>query len=380
MSPQPAAADFERILVRCPNWLGDVVMATPGLRALRARYPDSQIVGQLPSALIPLLEGSDFFDELWPVASRGGGFAGWRSDVARIAEARFDLGVVIPESISSALLMRMGRVNHVVGFARDPVRRRLLDAEAVASPEWGRRRWVSKERFVLALVAAVGVAVGVGDEREGLRLALDVTPEQRARLARVLAEAGAELSDLALDPPVVIAPGASFGDAKCWPADSYAALADRFVVRGLSVVLIGAPGEHERISAVRTAMRSEAIVLDGVLDLGALKALLRGARLLVANDAGARHIAAAFGVPSVIFFGPTSVAKTPDNLAAIEVLESEQACRPCYRRRCPIDHRCLRSIDVDRAEAASERMLARVGAGPDSEVPGKRSAGGRAIR
>ena len=105
-------------------------------------------------------------------------------------------------------------------------------------------------------------------------------------------------------------------------------------------------------------MESRPIVLDGVLSVGGLKSLLRGARVLVANDAGARHVAAAFGVPSVVFFGPTSVAKTADHLAQIQVLESDHDCRPCYRRICPIDHRCLTTIDVDTAEAATERALA----------------------
>jgi len=240
MNSGHASADFGNILVRCPNWLGDVVMATPGLRALRARYPHARIVGHLPAALIPLLEGSHFCDELWPVASRGGGISGWRSDRARIADARFDLGLVIPESISSALLMRMGRVGRIVGFARDSVRRRLLHAEVLAPAPWGRRRWVSKERFVLTLMAAVGAEI------EEPRLSLAVTPGEEVRLARILAEAGVDLSDFGRDPPVVIAPGASFGDAKCWPVDSYAALADRFDARGLPVVLIGAPGVSVR--------------------------------------------------------------------------------------------------------------------------------------
>ena len=112
---------------------------------------------------------------------------------------------------------------------------------------------------------------------------------------------------------------------------------------------------------MRRALRSEPIVLDGTLDLGAVKVLLRVARLLVANDAGARHIAAAFEVPSVVFFGPTSVAKTPDNLARVEVLETDHGCRPCYRRDCPIDHRCLRSISVERAEDAVLRATAQAG-------------------
>jgi heptosyltransferase-2 len=353
MMPQGEPAARRRILVRCPNWLGDVVMSTPGLLGLRRTYPQAKLVGLLPSALIPLLEGSGLFDELWPLASRDAGLAGWRRDVARIASARFDLGIVIPESISSALMMRLGRVREVLGFARDPIRRSLLHTEIPAPEAWGRRRLVSKERFVLTLLAGLGV------EGEAESLCLGVTPAEQQRLAKALTLAGVDPATLSRDRPVLVAPGAGFGEAKCWPAESYAELADRLAARGLPVVLLGAPGEAERIAAVRSRMRCEPIVLAGTLDLGALKALVRGARALVANDAGARHVAAAFGVPSVIFFGPTSVSKTADNLSRIEVLETEHACRPCYRRRCPIDHRCLSSIGVDEAEAASERVLAR---------------------
>ena len=124
-------------------------------------------------------------------------------------------------------------------------------------------------------------------------------------------------------------------------------------------MLLGGPGEAERVAAVREAMTRDAVVLAGTLDVGALKALLRDTRLLVANDAGTRHVAAAFSVPSVVFFGPTSVAKTADHLDRVTVLESEHACRPCYRRRCPIDHRCLRSIGVEEAWQASAAALDR---------------------
>ena len=125
------------------------------------------------------------------------------------------------------------------------------------------------------------------------------------------------------------------------------------------MLLIGTAAERDRLGAVQRQMASEAIDLGGVLDLGTLKALLRRTRLLVANDAGARHVAAAFDVPSVIFFGPTSVTKTAENLARTEVLETEHGCRPCYRRECPIDHRCLTSIDVAEALAAVDRALDR---------------------
>jgi heptosyltransferase-2 len=328
-------------------------MATPGLRALRKAYPEAWIVGQLPEGLRPLLEGSGYFDECWPLVPRRAGFSLLRVEAKRLANARFDLGIAIPESISSALRMRWGRVGRVTGFSRDPIRRWLLDEVVTAPREWGRRRLVSRERFVLRLMGAIGV------EDDGLTLGLSVTDEEEARLDVALREQGQSIAELLRDPPIVLAPGASFGVSKCWPADSYGALADRFAERERSVILVGGPGEHSRIEAVRVSMKSNPIVLDDVLDLGGLKALIRTARLLVANDAGARHIAAAFEIPSVVFFGPTSVKKTADNLESIEVLETEHDCRPCYRRSCPIDHRCLRSISVAAAADAASRALDR---------------------
>lgn len=328
-------------------------MATPGLRALRHAYPEAWIVGQLPEGLLPLLEGSGYCDEFWPVLPRRAGFTPLRAEAKRLADVRFDLGILMPESISSALRMRWGRVGQVTGFARDPLRRLLLDEVVPAPREWGRRRLVSRERFVLRLMGAVGVA------SDDLTLGLVVTDEEEARLDAVLCEQGLGIAELVRDPPIVLAPGASFGTSKCWPADSYGALADRFAGRGRRVILVGGPGEHSRIEAVYVSMKSKPIVLDGVLDLGSLKALIRAARLLIANDAGARHVAAAFDVPSVVFFGPTSVSKTADNLDATLVLETEHDCRPCYLRSCPIDHRCLRSITVDDAEDAASRVLGR---------------------
>ena len=126
-------------------------MATPGLRALRHAHPEARIVAHAPSALAPLLEGAGLVDAIWPLASRGGGLTGWRADIQRVASEDFDLGVVLPESVSSALLMRLGRVREVVGFARDPLRRWLLDRVVAAPEEWGRRRLISRERFVLRL-------------------------------------------------------------------------------------------------------------------------------------------------------------------------------------------------------------------------------------
>lgn len=349
--------EVRRILVRCPNHAGDVVMATPGLAALRAAWPEAEIVAQLPAALVPLLEGSGLVDAIWPLTPRSEGFGALRREAKRIADSDFDLGIAIPESISSALRMRLGRVGRIVGYARDPLRAWLLDERVEADPAWGRRRLVAREHFVLRLMEALGA-----EAVDPPRLRLATTAAEEARLDAALRPLDSSLAALRAVRPVVLAPGAGYGEAKCWPAASYAALADRLVEEGASVVVLGAPGEGETLAAVRGALRGRALLLDGVLDLGAVKVLLRCARLLVANDAGARHVAAAFEVPSVVFFGPTSVAKTPANLERVVVLETDAACRPCYRRRCPIDHRCLVGVPVERAEAAARQALAAQGA------------------
>jgi heptosyltransferase-2 len=329
-------------------------MATPGLRAFRMANPEAWIVAQLPAPLMPLLDGIGVCDEIWPIEPSSAGLAALRSEARRVVDGAFDLGILIPESISSALRMRCGRVGRIVGFARDPVRRVLLHEVVPAPASWGRRRLVSRERFVTQLMGALGAST------DDLTLHLHVGKAEQAELDRVLSGLGLPADEIRCERRIVLAPGAGFGDSKCWPAEYYAELADRFVERGDQVIVLGGPEEGALLEAVRGAMRSTPILLDASLDLGGLKALLHSARLLVANDAGTRHVAAAFGTPSVIFLGPTSLEKTADNLDRVEVVERDHDCRPCYQRQCPIDHRCLRLITVDDADSAATRILDRV--------------------
>jgi ADP-heptose:LPS heptosyltransferase len=134
-------------------------------------------------------------------------------------------------------------------------------------------------------------------------------------------------------------------------------VADALSGAGAQPVLVGAPDERALAAAVRAAAARPVVDLAGALSLGALKALLRRARLLVCNDAGARHIAVAFGVPCVVLLGPTSLAKTDLNLERVRVLHEDVACRPCYERVCPTDHRCLARLSPQRAIAAALAAL-----------------------
>jgi len=332
------------ILVRAPNWAGDVVMATPGLRALRLGLPAARITVAVRAGLEPLLHGSPRIDALVPLQHDRDAWP------ARLREARrlgcFDLGLCLPDSFSAALSMRAAGVRHVVGYARNL--RSVLLHRAVPLPRGaGGRVMVPRELHVLGLVEAVGCPA------RGTELELHVTAAEEAHCDALLSAAGAT-DDL---PLAVLAPGASYGPSKLWPPERFATVGDALVDAGARVVVVGSPTEEALVARVRAGMRRPSLAPGAALGLGGLKALVRRSRVLVCNDAGARHVAAAFGVPCVMFLGPTSLEKTALNLEQVRVLVADVHCRPCYLRNCPIDHRCMTRIPVASAVAHAVSAL-----------------------
>ena len=341
-----SARTVREILVRGPNWLGDLVMSTPGFRALRAGFPEARISLQVRPGLAPLIAGAPWFDDVLPLRSYHSGTVAFAREAAELRRRHFDLGLCIPDSWSSALLMRAGSVTRIAGYARRG--RGFLLAPAVRAPaHWGRRRMVSRERFVLDLVGALGCP------ERGTHLELFTTPEEEARADRLGVERGLDLAV----PTVALAPGASFGSSKLWPAESFSQVGDAACAHGAHVVVLGAGAETALADRVVAGMRAPASTLAGATDLGSLKAVLRRCRVLVCNDAGARHVAVAFGVPCVVLMGPTSLEKTGLNLDSVHVVDTEVACRPCYQRVCPIDHRCMTRFEPARVSRAMLDLL-----------------------
>lgn len=327
----------ERILVRAPNWAGDLVMATPGFRALRAGRPGAHVAVHVKPALAPLLRGSPWFDEVIPLVSPGRGAAALVREGLALRRQRFELGVCLPDSFSSALLLRCAGVQRVVGYATQG-RRALLHTPL--PPPAG---WIPREKHVLDLVAATGC------RPQGTHLELFVTDDEEHGARAALAEDGIGSDDVL----ALLAPGASYGPAKLWPAEAFAQVGDGLARAGARIGIVGTPEEAPLAHRVAAAMRAPAAALAGRLDLGALKAVVRRARVLVCNDAGARHIAVSLGVPVVTLLGPTSLAKTSWNLERVRALSADVGCRPCYHRVCPIDHRCMTRLEPDRVLAAA---------------------------
>ena len=338
--PQP-----RHILVRAPNWTGDLIMASPGFRALRAGFPQARIVLHVQEGLAPLVAGSPWFDEVVPVRSHRRGLRSQRREARALREiGPFDLGLCLVDSFSAALVMRLAGVRHIVGYRRGW--RRALLHESIPLPS--EETILAREKHVLGLVEAAGA------KAHGTRLELHATDDETTVAAAALAERGIDFGESY----AVIAPGASYGPSKCWPAESFARVADALAREGERVAVIGTPAERALTARVVDTMEESGVDLGGAFGLGTLKAVMQNASLLVCNDAGARHMAVAFGVPCVVMMGPTALEKTNMNLERVTVLTADVACRPCYQRNCPIDHRCMTRIPPEEVAAEAMRALA----------------------
>lgn len=335
----------QRILVRLPNWVGDVVMATPALAALRAAHPGAKIVAEGRPYLAGLVRGLPSLDTFLPEP---------RATLARtraLREQHFDWAVLLPDSVRSALAPFLARVPVRAGYARDPLRRALL-SRALEPPrdEAGRRVAISMVERYLRITRALGCPDG------DRRTVLGIDPAARESAAKRLAEAGVPAGARTL----VVTPGASFGASKLWPPGHFAAAGDEIARRhGLAVVLAPGPGEEALAREIAGAMRERAAVLaDPPTALAELVALIAGAALHLGNDTGPRHIAVALGTPTVVLIGPTDPRHTAHQLERQRVLHEEVACSPCGLKTCPIDGRCMTRIGPERAVAAAAELLA----------------------
>jgi heptosyltransferase-2 len=333
-----------RILVRLPTWVGDAVMATPALRALRVGHPSAEIVVEGRPLLGDLMRGVDSFDTF--LADDGHGVLSRRR---RLAERRFELAVLLPDSLRAALAPFLARIPQRVGYARDPLRRALL-TDALRPPrENGRRLPIPMLERYLAITRRLGC------EDAGDHLDLAVDPEAVERVDKQLSQNGVGTDEGLL----VVTPGAGFGPSKLWPPEHFARACDAIArEHGLRPVLAPAPNEVE--IAGRIAARSEVrpVSLGGArFGIAELKALIARAQLVLSNDTGPRHIAVALDRPVVVLMGPTDPRHTATHLARQRVLREPVACSPCQRPTCPIDQRCLRRIDPERAAAAATELL-----------------------
>lgn len=355
MGPRPVAtASLRRVLVRLPNWVGDVCFAAPTLVALARAAPQASFVLCGRAGLEPAAAWFPRVSAFVPVDSDGG-LGAARRTARTLSDLALDAALIIPRSLRASLAPALARIPVRVGFAAQG--RSFLLTHPVRG--WKPLRLAHRSAYVAALLAPFGVPA------PSEPFALEVPADALAWADRWLA---AQPGRRPGRPVVAFEPGGAYGIAKRWDERRYAELARRIVTDGTAdVVLIGtadAAPLHDRIVAAAGEAGGRLVRAAGVTDLSQLAALLARASLLVTNDTGPLHVAAAVGTRVLALFGSTDPAVCgPRGNGPMQVLYERVACAPCYLKECPVaGHPCLDRFDVDRVEAVARAMLSRAGA------------------
>jgi len=333
-----------------PNWVGDVVMATPAIRALRQHFAGARVIAVCRPYVVGVLEGSPWFDGYVSLDRTGPWSHRWPAVAWKLRRERVDVAVLLPNSFRSAWSAWLGGCKRRIGFQRDGRGWMLTDR---LEPIRGERGDFKPSPVIDDYNR---LAEAAGCPAPGHRMELFTTAADEAA-----ADAVYQKFDLGRHEEVIcLNPGAAFGAAKFWPTDYFARLAqDLIASRGARVLVLCGPGEREQARSIaRLANRVRVVSLaDEPLSLGLTKALIRRCALLVTTDSGPRHFAAAFDRPVVSLYGPTFIDWTRTYFDKEINLQKQVPCGPCQLRVCPTDHACMRLLTPREVLAAAQCLL-----------------------
>jgi heptosyltransferase-2 len=342
---------MKTIAVFLPNWVGDVVMATPTLRALREHFAAARIVGVMRPHAADVLAGTAWLDDklLYDPRSTDSRQRGWTL-ARRLRREKVDLALLLPNSWRTALLAWCGGARDRLGYVRGG--RGMLLNRKLYPPRTGRRL-----ASVSALDCYLELAYAAGCPSASRQVELATLPadEQAADAvwSRFRLPRGRQV--------VVLNSGGAYGAAKLWPTPYFASLARRLATDDRRHVLVICGPQERGLAAeiVRGAAHPRVRSLsEERLSIGLSKACVRRAAAMVTTDSGPRHFAAAFGVPVVTLFGPTHIGLSENYHPRAIHLQHELDCVPCQRRTCPLGHhRCMVDLKIDEVYRAIRQLL-----------------------
>ena len=338
-------SQYRRMLFIKPSSLGDIVHALPTLAALRQHCPQAHITWLVKRQWAALLERVEGLDRVWAV---GPGIAGWLSEVPRLRAERFDLAVDLQGLFRSAAMARLAGCPARVGFANGREGSPLFYTQRVAAPT---PEMHAVDRYLL-------VADALGAARPATpQFRFRISPADQEQVSAVLSRAGVRAGSSWIAMNV-----SARWPTKRWPVESFAVVADRLHQEGAGpVVLIGGPDDRADAQTVKTLVKTFPLIdATGLTPLGLLPALLQSASLLLTNDSGPMHVAAAVGTPVIALFGPTSPTRTGPYGKNHRVLARQLPCSPCFNRRCAnsVERDCLVRIEPGEVLAAAREQIA----------------------
>jgi len=331
------------VLVRGTNWVGDTVMSLPAIKELRKLFPSAHITLWCPDGLTALWTATGIPDRVISFAPNSGGPLKRSFRMRkRLASEQFDLVVLFQNAFESAFTAWLAGIPLRVGYGAD-LRGPLLSARVPLTKEIRLKHQVFYYLAITDFLADIFQASTAPPETAApdCSISLDVEIMETAR--DMLLSGNPDLNR----PVFCLCPGSVNSDAKRWPADYFAELADLLVQAGGQVVFLGAPQERDLIETIRSLMQNRGSVnLAGTADMIAAMAIMNHAAAVISNDTGSAHLATAVGALTLTIFGPTSPGATAPYGPRSHTIQGHAPCAPCRHFECPLPAQpCMRSIE-----------------------------------
>ena len=339
-------SNIDNILIRSTNWVGDAILSTPAIRAVRKNFPTATITILAKPWVAPVFFNNPHIDNIsiYDGTGKHKGLAGKFRLAKALRRTKFDAVILFQNAFEAALLAWLAGIPMRVGYNTDG--RGLLLTHTIAVNT--HKKQIHETEYYLGILNDVGLTTS------GRNLTLVVSDDERVQAGRILMKYQLEPAEKI----VGISPGATYGSAKRWLPERFAALCDRLCeTGGVHLVILGGPNERAIGEHVRKLMKCPAINLCGRTNLREAAALTEKCSLFITNDSGLMHVAAALDIPLVAIFGSTNPVTTGPVGVNSHIVRVPVPCSPCLKTECPTDHRCMNEITVDMVYEVVEDIL-----------------------
>jgi heptosyltransferase-2 len=338
----------KKILIIGPSWVGDMVMAQSLFILLKQQNPNAIIDVLAPEWSRALLERMPEVDKALPLPIGHGELQlKTRYHIGcELRQAGYEQAIILPNSFKSALIPFWAKIPKRTGWRRELRSIILTDARALDK----KRLPLMTERF-LALALPKNAALPSNWQRPKLEIAYDRLNQVREQYGLIQDQS----------PILALCPGAEFGPAKRWPAAYYAEVANDFIDKGWQVWLFGSPKDGEVAAEIQALTQQRSRDLTGRTSLASAIDLLSLASLVISNDSGLMHVAAALQRPQIVVYGSTDPGFTPPLNDRVKIVSLKIPCSPCFKRECPLPEeklKCLTGLRPKHVLQAAQELLA----------------------
>ena len=322
---------MKKLIVRMPNWIGDVVMSLPVLQDLKRKYPDIFLSVLIKENLKNLLDYNPYIDEIIDFKDKKEAFDK--------IDKKYENGLLLTNSFSSSYLFYKAKIKSF-GYRKDF--RSFLLKKSLDFPK-DKTHQIDKYKRLLTLFDI---------ERTDEKPKLFLNEKERDTAINLIKSYGIkDINNL-----IGINPTAAFGSAKCWPIDRYQKLSLKLVKLGYTILVFADKKSKEKVDPYFDNIDKSILNLSGRTDLKELINIISFLRLFITNDSGPMHIASALKIPLIAIFGSTCEISTGPYYSET-IIKNKVECSPCFKRKCPIDFRCMMGISHIRVFEKVKEML-----------------------